>query len=80
MERCKTCKFWGYGSSDTNRATKGCGKIDWVTKDRNSNSVKELTDLKKFEMDIFVHDDSGLNVEVMTGEDFGCVLHETIQV
>ena len=81
MERCKNCKFWGDGSSDTNRLTKSCGKIDYVPKAYRGDgaSVKEITNLKKFELDAYAHDDSGLTVDVMTGEDFGCVLHEPKQ-
>lgn len=30
----------------------------------------------RFEIDVRVDDDSGLNVKLKTGPDFGCVLHE----
>jgi len=67
MNTCKTCKYW----SDRYKIDKGvsdCGFIDTIsaTKDRKTYVDIEAT----------AHDDSGLQVALMTGEDFGCVHHK----
>jgi len=66
MNTCKTCKYW----SDRYQIKDGisdCGLIDTIsaTKDKRIS----------VDIEVSVHDDSGLSVALMTGEDFGCVRH-----
>lgn len=65
MENCKTCKYW---TAHKGKVTGECDKPDHF--DGKSTNDKE------FSYDIFVHDDSGLTVTLVTGENFGCILHQ----
>lgn len=64
MNTCKTCKFW----SRVGMSVEGlCDKVDCIIRD------KKLT----FEINAEADDDSGMTVQLITGEDFGCVHHES---
>jgi hypothetical protein len=61
METCGTCKYW--------KPTKNkIGECDFI----GSITQGNLT----FDIDIFVHDDSGLYYDLITGENFGCIHHK----
>jgi hypothetical protein len=65
MNTCKTCSHW---SKHTRKELIGeCNLVDY---ELNSNS-KPL-----FYLDVYADDDSGLNVMLMTSEDFGCIRHQ----
>ena len=66
MPTCKTCKFWVDGC---------CDMIDFT--DPRSKKPKPSN---HFEVDVTVSDDTGLDVRLRTGPDFGCVLHEDLVV
>jgi len=61
MKTCKTCKWWGVDFEEA---------CDFVT---------NIQDNKKTILRIhsFADDDQGLNTELMTGPDFGCIHHKT---
>ena len=64
-KNCSNCKHWGDGWPVTeNTKTAACGKVD-IDGDKNN--------VQSFYMDISVSDDSGLNVNLITGKDFGCI-------
>ena len=57
---CKNCRWW---DSDGE-----CNKVEWEEKGKPAP--------KMFQMNIRVADDTGLDVHLMTGPDFGCVQFE----
>lgn len=60
MERCKTCKWWANW-----KTVPTCDRIDHI----------DPIDIR-FEITAQADDDSGLFAELLTGPEFGCVLHE----
>lgn len=65
MKTCKTCIYWNRYYNIVN------GISDCDRHDSLPDPPTNLT----MRIDVFVHDDSGLGVHLMTGEDFGCALH-----
>lgn len=63
MKNCKTCKYWNRDRTVQNGVS-----------DCDMEGEFEKGD-KAFFIDVFVHDDSGMSVKLMTGENFGCVHH-----
>lgn len=59
MKTCKTCKHWGA------RYEGACDGVDSITKGPGLDFTIEAT----------AADDQGLSALLMTGENFGCVLH-----
>lgn len=71
MKTCKTCKFWRDTVYNAANKTADCGYIGiWPEPKDKTTSVEIVVD---------VHDDSGLNVKLVTGENFGCVHHQEKQ-
>ncbi len=68
MNTCKTCKFWNV-SRTINNGVSDCDKVDCIVKDKSQT----------FEIEATADDDSNMNVTLMTGENFGCILHEPKQ-
>ena len=73
MAFCKTCKFWEPLNRFSGEHSKNgeCDGLDGSRMDTRGRP-KEQT----FTIEVSVHDDSGLNVRLITGPNFGCVLHE----
>lgn len=63
MKTCSSCKFWYDGRE--------CTRTDSAGVD---GPIKESPVM--FTMHVSVDDDSGLGYKLLTGPDFGCVLHE----
>lgn len=64
MNTCSTCKLW-----KKLKSTQGvCDMLDFM------NEGEILKD-GEAALDIFVSDDSGLNVDFITNENFGCIKH-----
>lgn len=68
MNNCKNCQWWD---------------SDWTWKDGSAECLKEGRNREgspaRFEIDWSVSDDSGLQVRLVTGAEFGCVLFEEKQ-
>lgn len=72
MKTCKTCKWW------RDKECELVGQTEQPTYNfygRASNEDVE-TSPTLFEIEWGVSDDSGLNLRLRTGPEFGCVLHE----
>jgi len=59
MKTCKTCKHWGVDYDGD------CDAVDRTTKGPGL----------EFDIRATADDDSGLSARLITGENFGCVLH-----
>lgn len=60
---CKTCRWWDrYGSGE-------CGRVD------DTEEFSPVVTPMTFTMAVSVSDDSGLSLKLVTGPDFGCLLH-----
>jgi hypothetical protein len=66
MNTCDTCKFWFATVMNPKDGTADCDMVDTIQRDKAS----------MVEIDVQVHDDSGLWVKLMTGPKFGCVHHQ----
>ena len=60
MQTCKTCRYWGAMYEGS------CDKVDTIISDIN----------KRFEIKVWVADDHGLDTQLRTGSEFGCIHHE----
>jgi hypothetical protein len=64
MKTCETCKYWNISYNVVNNIS-DCDRVDCTS-----------DNAKSFKIDVFVHDDSGLDVVLMTGKDFGCIHYD----
>lgn len=62
---CKTCDYWGVNKETRNQQSE-CRFHGTIAAERTPNALK-------FDVTATAHDDSGLEILVTTGEDFGCV-------
>ena len=65
MNTCKTCKWWGVYYENV------CDCI---------GTIESEIPATRLEIDVRVHDDQGLEVYLITGSDFGCILHSPKEV
>jgi len=66
MNTCKSCRYWSIRRNIVNGVS-DCDRPD----------CKEDPDkMKTFEIVATADDDSNMNIILMTGADFGCILHE----
>lgn len=68
INNCSTCKYW-HRNSPTSHVGR-CDAIDDVYDDDFPNDSKILG------LNVTVSDDSGLNADLITGADFGCIRYE----
>lgn len=61
MQTCKTCKWWGIDASGC------CGFVDTLHAVADAGTM--------IRMDVTALDDSGLEVDLRTGPEFGCIHH-----
>lgn len=69
MNTCSTCKYWATINPTTQDKHHSCEKIE----------IDEIDSKFKKDpafIDVFVADDTSLNVRMLTVADFGCTLHE----
>ena len=70
MNTCKTCKHWSHSFRPTvQNPVADCDLPDTITGEKLHKEGKGM------ELYVQVNDDSGLQVTLMTGENFGCVNH-----
>ena len=69
MNTCKTCKHWAKLKKNSGGFVGECCLIDTITMGKHIKGGAGL------EVSIFVHDDSGLYCDLITGENFGCIHH-----
>lgn len=63
---CRTCRRWSNGI---------CQAADLTVNSRRLTDDDD--DRPVFEIEVSVADDHNLDVELRTGPDFGCILHES---
>lgn len=67
MNTCSNCKYWGDSSPVQLNKHNKCGKIEIDEEDSKFKKDAAF-------VDVFVSDDTSLNVRFMTVADFGCTL------
>jgi hypothetical protein len=65
MNTCSTCKYW---KANKNLIKGECDFVDSIPCDKQPDNLR-------MEINVTAHDDSGLQVEFITGKDFGCIHH-----
>jgi hypothetical protein len=65
MNNCKTCRYWAV-SLVVLDGKADCDRVNCINKDKS----------KTFEIQATAWDVSGLEAVLITGESFGCTLHE----
>ena len=67
MNTCKTCKHWSH-HFDIKKGIADCDRLDCMNDEKAGTT---------FSIEATAHDDSGLQTWLMTGENFGCIHHDT---
>lgn len=72
MNTCKSCKYWNVSYKIDANKMSDCDFPDTITaekfiKDGSGTGIK---------IEATAHDDSGLMVTFLTGENFGCIHHK----
>ena len=67
---CSNCKFW---SPDINGNIGKCNLPDWLSYNHKLRKYDELTDTTSMAIFADANDDSGMEVELQTGKNFGCL-------
>jgi hypothetical protein len=71
MKTCKSCKYWNVSRKvDVNKMA-DCDFPDTMTAERFIKNGSGTS----MEIEATAHDDSGLSVTLLTGENFGCTQH-----